>query len=230
MALTPILQISGSWIVLPFNIGLGLIVLFAAERLVFVHRPRIVLAVVPVVAVLMAAIGMLPFQASNAMALGIMLPLFFAAVLLGLPVSFAMMLGSLFFLQVTDSAPLIAAAQNTVDGTSHFILLTLPFFIWAGLIMEKGGISVRLVRFAMALVGHLRGGLLQVAVVTIYLVSGISGSKARRKAPRCCRQQAPCRRPSRRASPCWCWDRSRRFRSARCSSPAFCRPRSSPCS
>jgi tripartite ATP-independent transporter DctM subunit len=44
--------------------------------------------------------------------------------------------------------------------------------------MERGGISVRLVRFAMALVGHLRGGLLQVVVVTIYLVSGISGSKA----------------------------------------------------
>ena len=107
-----------------------------------------------------------------------MLPLFLIAVLLGLPVAFSMLLGSLFFLQITDAAPLIAAAQNTVDGTSHFILLTLPFFIWAGLIMEKGGISVRLVRFAMALVGHLRGGLLQVVVVTIYLVSGISGSKA----------------------------------------------------
>jgi len=107
-----------------------------------------------------------------------MLILFFMTVLLGLPVSFSMLLGSLFFLQITDSAPLIAAAQNTVDGTSHFILLTLPFFIWAGLIMEKGGISVRLVRLAMALVGHLRGGLLQVVVVTIYLVSGISGSKA----------------------------------------------------
>jgi tripartite ATP-independent transporter DctM subunit len=99
-------------------------------------------------------------------------------VLLGLPVSFSMLLGALFFLQVTDSAPLIAAAQNTVDGTSHFVLLTLPFFIWAGLIMERGGISVRLVRLATALVGHLRGGLLQVVVVTIYLVSGISGSKA----------------------------------------------------
>jgi tripartite ATP-independent transporter DctM subunit len=72
---------------------------------------------------------------------------------------------------------LIAAAQNTVDGTNNFILLTLPFFIWAGLIMEKGGISLRLVRFAMVLVGHLRGGLLQVVVLTIYLVSGISGSK-----------------------------------------------------
>jgi tripartite ATP-independent transporter DctM subunit len=64
-----------------------------------------------------------------------------------------------------------------VDGTGNFILLALPFFILAGGIMEQGGISVRLVRFAMALVGGLRGGLLQVVVVTIYLVSGISGSK-----------------------------------------------------
>ena len=81
------------------------------------------------------------------------------------------------FLLISGVAPLIAAAQNTFDGTSNFILLTLPFFIWAGLIMEKGGISLRLVRFAMTLVGHMRGGLLQVVVLTIYMVSGISGSK-----------------------------------------------------
>jgi len=182
MAFTPILQISNAWIVLPFNVGLVMIALFALERLVFYHSERVMLLVVPVVIVVVlavAAIGTVPaMRPGLSSALAIMLPLFFVAVLLGLPVSFSMLVGSLFFLQVTDAAPLIAAAQNTVDGTSHFILLTLPFFIWAGLIMEKGGISVRLVRFAMALVGHLRGGLLQVVVVTIYLVSGISGSKA----------------------------------------------------
>jgi tripartite ATP-independent transporter DctM subunit len=118
------------------------------------------------------------WRPGNGAMLAIMLILFFATVMLGLPVSFSMLLGTILFLQITDAAPLIAAAQNTVDGTGHFILLTLPFFIWAGLIMEKGGISVRLVRFASALVGHLRGGLLQVVVVTVYLVSGISGSKA----------------------------------------------------
>jgi tripartite ATP-independent transporter DctM subunit len=182
MACTPILQISNAWIVLPFNVGLVMIALFALERLVFYHPERVMLLVVPVVIAVVlavAAIGTVPsMRPGLSSALAIMLPLFFVAVLLGLPVSFSMLVGSLFFLQVTDAAPLIAAAQNTVDGTSHFILLTLPFFIWAGLIMEKGGISVRLVRFAMALVGHLRGGLLQVVVVTIYLVSGISGSKA----------------------------------------------------
>jgi tripartite ATP-independent transporter DctM subunit len=181
-ALTPILQISTAWIILPFNVGLVMIALFSAERIVFDHPERVTFVVVPLVIALIAAIatiGMLPVaRPANSTALAIMLPLFFIAVLLGLPVAFSMLFGSLFFLQTTDAAPLIAAAQNTVDGTSHFILLTLPFFIWAGLVMEKGGISVRLVRFAMALVGHLRGGLLQVVVVTIYLVSGISGSKA----------------------------------------------------
>jgi len=179
---TPILQISAAWLVLPFTLGMSLIALFALERLALDHARPMALAVVPAVGVLIAAVaavGALPVpQPGGGTALGIMLILFFAAVLLGLPVSFSMLLGSLFFLQITDSAPLIAAAQNTVDGTSHFVLLTLPFFIWAGLIMEKGGISVRLVRLATALVGHLRGGLLQVVVVTIYLVSGISGSKA----------------------------------------------------
>jgi tripartite ATP-independent transporter DctM subunit len=179
---TPILQISAAWIVLPFTIGMILVALFALERLVLDHPPAVALRIVPLVVALIAvvvAVGWLPIaRPGNGTALGVMLILFFMTVLLGLPVSFSMLLGSLFFLQITDSAPLIAAAQNTVDGTSHFILLTLPFFIWAGLIMEKGGISVRLVRLAMALVGHLRGGLLQVVVVTIYLVSGISGSKA----------------------------------------------------
>ena len=53
----------------------------------------------------------------------------------------------------------------------------MPFFIFTGLIMERGGISLRLVRFVETVVGHLRGGLLQVSVVSMYIVSGLSGSK-----------------------------------------------------
>lgn len=182
MSTTPILQINASWIVLPFIVGMTLVALFAAERLVFDHSTRAAMIAVPLVVIVslaVAYIGSVPaWRPGNGTMLTIMLILFFIAVMFGLPVSFSMLLGTILFLQVTDAAPLIAAAQNTVDGTGHFILLTLPFFIWAGLIMEKGGISLRLVRFASALVGHLRGGLLQVVVVTVYLVSGISGSKA----------------------------------------------------
>jgi tripartite ATP-independent transporter DctM subunit len=72
---------------------------------------------------------------------------------------------------------MVALPQKMVDGTSNFVLLALPFFIFAGLIMERGGISQRLVAFVHALVGHFRGGLLQVMVISMYLVSGLSGSK-----------------------------------------------------
>jgi tripartite ATP-independent transporter DctM subunit len=67
--------------------------------------------------------------------------------------------------------------QNMVNGTGNYILLAIPFFILAGLVMERGGVSLRLIKFIHALVGHLRGGLLQVTVVSMYVISGLSGSK-----------------------------------------------------
>src|SRR5262245_20216542 len=75
------------------------------------------------------------------------------------------------------AASFVVLPQTMVNGTGNFILLAVPFFILAGLIMERGGISVRLVRFIYALVGHWRGGLLQVTVASMYIVSGLSGSK-----------------------------------------------------
>jgi tripartite ATP-independent transporter DctM subunit len=178
---TPILQINAAWLILPLTVGLALVAVFVIERLVYAYPPR---AIVPAACVVVLLVGIVyaisaapSLHLGNGTALGVMLVAFLLAVLLGLPVSFAMLLGSLTFLLISGVAPLIAVAQNTFDGTSNFILLTLPFFIWAGLIMEKGGISLRLVRFAMTLVGHMRGGLLQVVVLTIYMVSGISGSK-----------------------------------------------------
>jgi tripartite ATP-independent transporter DctM subunit len=178
---TPILGINAAWMILPLAIGLTLVAIFAVERLLYDYSlPALVPAgcAVAILFGLVYGIGVVPaLHLGNGTALAVMLVAFLSAILLGLPVAFAMLLGSLTFLSMSGVAPLIAAAQNTVDGTNNFILLTLPFFIWAGLIMEKGGISLRLVRFAMVLVGHLKGGLLQVVVLTIYLVSGISGSK-----------------------------------------------------
>ncbi len=178
---TPILQLRVSWIGLPLSVGLGLIALFALERLTLQHRPAVAATALAIVAAVAAAIVTTDttafFGAHESLALLLMLSLFFGTVLLGLPVSFAMLLSTLTYLTMTDAAPIIAVPQNMIDGTGNFILLALPFFIFAGLIMERGGISLRLVRFAMALVGNLRGALLQVMVVTMYLVSGISGSK-----------------------------------------------------
>ncbi len=251
MSNTPILDINAAWLMVPLTIGLTLVVIFALERLIFEYPLRQVLPAAIVVALLVGivyAASIVPsLHLSNGAALSVMLLAFLIAVLLGLPVSFAMLLGSVMFLLISGVAPLIAAAQNTFDGTSNFILLTLPFFIWAGLIMERGGISLRLVRFAMTLVGHMRGGLLQVVVLTIYMISGISGSKIadvvavgsvlRRELKKqgykpeqgaaVLASSAAMSETIRRASPCWCWARWRRSRSEPCSSRDCCRPPSS---
>ncbi|MET0677064.1 MAG: TRAP transporter large permease subunit [Bradyrhizobium sp.] len=178
---TPMLQISTAWYYLPLTVGVCLIAIYGVERLILRHSLGVV-AVVGAIAVLLGVL--LSYSAPVSylvqhpgVALGGMIALFFATVLMGLPVSFAMLLATLAYLVVTDTAPPVAAPQNMLDGTSNFILLALPFFLFAGVVLERGGIGVRLVRFALALVGHLKGGLLQVIVVTIYLVSGISGSK-----------------------------------------------------
>ena len=72
--------------------------------------------------------------------------------------------------------PLTVAVQQMFHGINGFTLLALPFFFLAGSVMTIGGISERLVKLAMAMVGHLRGGLAHVNVVVGMFLSGISGS------------------------------------------------------
>ena len=62
-------------------------------------------------------------------------------------------------------------------GISSFVMLSIPFFILAGYVMTEGGLSRRLTDFVISLVGRFRGGMLQVIVVSMYIMSGISGSK-----------------------------------------------------
>ncbi|MEA2738379.1 MAG: TRAP-type transport system large permease protein, partial [Acetobacteraceae bacterium] len=178
---TPILQISTGWITLPVTFGLLLIALFALERLLVGNSWRMValtgVAMGLCTTLVVIEAGASSFADNQGASLTGMILLFFGAILLGMPVSFGMLFATLSYLDLTDTAPLVAVPQAMVDGTGNFILLALPFFIFAGLIMERGGISLRLVRFAMAIIGNVRGGLLQVVVVTIFLVSGVSGSK-----------------------------------------------------
>ncbi|HEY4253242.1 MAG TPA: TRAP transporter large permease subunit [Roseomonas sp.] len=179
-SIMPMLQWNLALTVVPFTAGMVCVGLFAVERLALHHTlPAVARGFVALAAfsALVLWFSSPDLRPSQSIAMIMMLVLFFAAILIGLPVAYAMLFGSVLFLSLTDLAPMVAVAQNTIDGSGHFILLTLPFFIWAGMIMEKGGISLRLVNFAMALVGHFRGGLLQVMVITTYLVSGVSGSK-----------------------------------------------------
>lgn len=118
----------------------------------------------------------LPYLGGD-IAIVVTLTVFFAAIFAGVPVGFVLLLATATYLWAADAGPLLVLPQTMVNGTGNFILLAIPFFILAGLIMERGGISVRLVHFIHTLVGHWRGGLLQVTVASMYVVSGLSGSK-----------------------------------------------------
>jgi tripartite ATP-independent transporter DctM subunit len=100
------------------------------------------------------------------------------ALLLVLNASLAVALGfpALLYLMILGGPNLLMLPQRLIAGADNFVLLAIPLFILAGALMETGGISRRLVDLAMALVGHLRGGLAHVTVVAEVLFSGISGS------------------------------------------------------
>ncbi len=109
------------------------------------------------------------------MGLLILLGIFAICVIIGVPVAFALGIAavSAFFY---EGLPLIVAFQRIVSGINIFSLMAIPFFIFAGELMFHGGIAIRLVRFASAAVGALRGGLGIVNVFSSMLFGGISGS------------------------------------------------------
>jgi tripartite ATP-independent transporter DctM subunit len=102
---------------------------------------------------------------------------FLAAMALGVPIVFALGFSPLVGFIVTDKMVFLnMIVQRSFAGINQFPLLAIPFFILAGEVMNRGGITVRLVDFAHAVVGHLRGGLAHVNVLTSMLFAGLSGS------------------------------------------------------
>ena len=96
---------------------------------------------------------------------------------LNMPVAFALAGASLVFMLCSGGAlSLEVLPQKMASGADSFPLLAVPFFVLAGALMNTGGITRRLVRFANVLVGHIRGGLAHVVVVTNMVMAGISGS------------------------------------------------------
>ena len=98
------------------------------------------------------------------------------ALLIGAPVSFAMLLSAFVANFAGEILPPAAVVQNLVKGSSKFLMLAIPFFILAGTLMNAGGLTRRLMDFAFSLVGHMRGGLAQVNIVSSGLYAGVSGS------------------------------------------------------
>ena len=109
------------------------------------------------------------------MGLAILLAVFALGTLMGIPIAFALGIAALGA-ALHEGIPTLIVFQRIVAGINVFSLLAIPFFIFAGEIMMRGGIALRLVRFAETLVGQVRGGLGVVNVLTSMLFGGISGS------------------------------------------------------
>jgi tripartite ATP-independent transporter DctM subunit len=98
------------------------------------------------------------------------------AMAIGIPISFALLLSGVALMWHLGMFDAQILAQNLIEGSNSFPLLAVPFFMLAGEIMNAGGLSRRIVNFAMALVGHVRGGLGYVGIMAAVFMAALSGS------------------------------------------------------
>ncbi|GHC20802.1 MULTISPECIES: TRAP transporter large permease [Gemmobacter] len=109
------------------------------------------------------------------MGLTLLLGVFVLGLAIGLPVAVTLGLSSMAYLLFAD-IPLVVIPQKMYAGMDSFVLLCIPGFILAGNLMNSGGITERIIRFANALVGWMRGGLAQANIAASMLFGGISGT------------------------------------------------------
>jgi len=178
---TPALQIANIWRAAALPVGIGLMALFALLRLARVGDVRLVLRAVLSVALLVAVFWLAtPWLRPLG---NINLLIFFVGVVgfcvfAGVPIAFAFGLAIFGYLALTTRTPLTVLVGRMDEGMSHLILLAVPLFVFLGLLIEMTGMARAMVAFLSSLLGHVRGGLNYVLVGAMYLVSGISGSKA----------------------------------------------------
>jgi tripartite ATP-independent transporter DctM subunit len=96
----------------------------------------------------------------------------------GVPIAFAFGLATFGYQALTTQTPIVVVVGRIEEGMSHLILLSVPLFVFLGLLIEMTGMARAMVGFLASLLAHVRGGLSYVLIGAMYLVSGISGSKA----------------------------------------------------
>jgi tripartite ATP-independent transporter DctM subunit len=177
---TPALQISNVWRAAALPVGTALMALFALLRLAR-SGGRTLIAAALTVAFLIAFFWLVqPWLRPLG---NINLIIFFVGiagfcVFAGVPIAFGFGLATYGYLALTTRTPLMVLIGRMDEGMSHLILLSVPLFVFLGLLIEMTGMARAMVAFLASLLGHVRGGLHYVLVGAMYLVSGISGSKA----------------------------------------------------
>lgn len=176
---TLLLGVSYVWMTLPIALGSVLFIFHALRGLA--SRPAgLNLAGLALAAVVLALFFFArPFLAASPSLLYTLLFLAFVALIAaGVPVGFVLATIGIGCVQAMGSADMLGVVMNAQRGSGGFIFLALPFFVLAGFIMDRADVGGRIVDFLDSLIGHFKGGLLQVMVVGVYVSSCISGSKA----------------------------------------------------
>ena len=178
---TPALEISNLWRAAALPVGVVLMGIFAVLRLLRTASLTQSLQAVTIVTAITLAFW---FAAPLFGELGrLNLLIFFVGVaggcvFTGIPIAFAFGLATFGYLALSTGTPLPAIVGRMDEGMSHLILLAVPLFVFLGLLIEMTGMARAMIAFLAGLLGHVKGGLSYVLVGAMYLVSGISGSKA----------------------------------------------------
>jgi tripartite ATP-independent transporter DctM subunit len=177
---TPALEISDAWRVAAVALGAALMLLSAGARAIAQGGRGLVtaLAIVGAAALALWLAGSALTAIGNYNLLVYFVGLVGVLVALGVPIAFAFGLSTFAYLAFTTPIPLTIVISRMDSGMSGLVLLAVPLFVFLGLMMEMAGLARALVDFIAALLGHVRGGLSYVLLGAMYLVSGISGSKA----------------------------------------------------
>ena len=178
--ITATLGISMLWRVLAMPVGVGLMLLIALLRM----RTVPVRPMLTTLAIVLVACAALYLLRPLLLPLGkLNLAIFFLAfvpllVFLGTPIGFSFGMGTLGYLTLSTRLPASVLVARIDSGMSNFLLISIPLFVFLGLVIEMTGMAAKMIMFLAKLLGHTRGGLHYVLVAAMYLVSGISGSKA----------------------------------------------------
>ena len=177
----PALEISNAFRAAALPVGCGLMIVVALLRLAQVSTWRQLLlafVIAGVIVGILLALQPVLRGLGNVNLLVFFVGLVGAMVFAGVPIAFSFGLATFGYLALTTTTPMVVVVGRMDEGMSHLILLSVPLFVFLGLLIEMTGMARAMVAFLASLLGHVKGGLSYVLVGAMYLVSGISGSKA----------------------------------------------------
>lgn len=177
---TPALEISNAWRASAIPVGVALMIVFGALRLLRFSTFREIGLTLGAAALVVGAFWLA--QPLFAPLGKLNLVVFFLVVVAvnvfaGVPIAFSFALATFGYLALTTSTPMVVMVGRMDEGMSHLIMLAVPLFIFLGALIEMTGMAKAMIQFLASLLGHVRGGLSYVLIGAMYLVSGISGSK-----------------------------------------------------